>query len=69
MTERNIEGLQPGWGGLAPKGPEFAREIIANLEADCKSRAARKRMAEIVLMRGNYTDAGLAVWREYLAKF
>lgn len=69
MTKRTIEGLQPGFSGAYQKGPEFAREIIATLESDCKNRAARKRMAEMALRRGNYSDAGLAVWRDYLGTF
>lgn len=53
-------------------GPDYARARIAELEAETPSRKARKRLAEIVLMRadvGRYDAAALQVWRDYLATF
>lgn len=53
-----------------PKGPDYARDIIATIERETKSRAARKRMAELAIGRlGNYTPEAKDVWRAYLATF
>lgn len=55
---------------IPPKDAAFARDAIASLERECRSRPARKRMAELALGRhGNYTPEGKAVWGEYLATF
>lgn len=45
------------------------REIIATLERETKSRAARLRMAESAIIHGNVTDEGRDVWRDYAATF
>lgn len=57
---------------MKDRDARYARDRIAEIEAGTPNRNARKRMAEIVLMRakvGRYDDDALAVWREYLATF
>lgn len=51
-----------------PKGAAYAREIIATMERETKSVAARKQLAESAIRRGNYDDAGKAVFRDYLTR-
>jgi hypothetical protein len=51
----------------APKCAEYARDVIAELTRDCKSKKARVRMAEMAINMGNYTDDARDVWRAYLA--
>ena len=51
----------------APKCAEYARDVIAELTRDCKSRKARVRMAEMAIGMGHYTDDARDVWRAYLA--
>lgn len=51
----------------APRDAQYASDVIAELQRDCKSRKARIRMAEMAIGMGNYTDEGRAVWRDYLA--
>ena len=51
----------------ALKDAEYARDVIAELTRDCKSRNARVRMAEMAIGMGNYTDDARDVWRAYLA--
>jgi hypothetical protein len=51
----------------ALKDAEYARDVIAELTRDCKSRKARVRMAEIAISMGHYTNAARDVWRAYLA--
>ena len=51
----------------APKGADYARDVIAELTRDCKSKRARVRMAEMAVRMGNYTDDARDVWRAYLA--
>lgn len=51
---------------------DFARARIAEIEAGTPSIAARKRMAEIVIMRenvGRYDAEAIGVWRKYLTTF
>ena len=48
------------------KNADYARDIIATMERETKSKAARKRMAEIVLERGNYDAHAMQVWHDYL---
>ena len=49
-------------------GPE-AREFIAKMERETKSKAARKRMAQLALDRGNLSSAARDAWRDYLESF
>lgn len=51
----------------APKCAQYARDVIAELTRDCKSKRARVRMAEMAISMGNYNDAARDVWRAYLA--
>ena len=51
----------------SPKCAQYARDVIAELTRDCKSRKARIRMAEMAIGMGNYTDDARDVWRAYLA--
>jgi len=51
----------------APKCAEYARDVIAELTRDCKSRKARVRMAEMAISMGHYTNDARDVWRAYLA--
>lgn len=51
------------------KNAEYARDIIATMERETKSRATRQRMAEIAIRIGNYDDEAKQVWREYLRTF
>ena len=51
----------------APKCAQYARDVIAELTRDCKSKRARVRMAEMAISMGNYTDDARDVWRAYLA--
>ena len=49
------------------KDSTYARDIIATMERETKSRAARRRMAEIAAgPLGQYTEEAKALWREYL---
>ena len=50
----------------APRGAEYAAEVINELKRDCKSKKARVRMAEMAISIGNYTDEGRVVWCNYL---
>lgn len=43
--------------------------VIGAMERDTKSKAARKRMAEVAVQRANVTDEGRDVWRKYLSTF
>ena len=56
-------------GDMEMKNAEYARDIIATMERDTKSRAARKRMAELAVKIGNYDDEAKTVWSEYLESF
>ena len=51
----------------APKCAQYARDVIAELTRDCKSRKARVRMAELAISMGHYTNDARDVWRAYLA--
>ena len=51
----------------APKCAQYARDVIAELTRDCKSKRARVRMAEMAISMGNYNDDARDVWRAYLA--
>lgn len=51
------------------KNASFARNIIATMEAETKSKAARKRMAEMAIKIGNYDAEAKAVFAEYLKTF
>ena len=51
------------------KNAEYAKTIIATLEAETKSKAARKRMAEMAIKIGNYDAAAKNVFAEYLKTF
>lgn len=51
----------------ALKDAQYARDVIAELTRDCKSRKARVRMAEMAISMGHYTDDARDVWRAYLA--
>lgn len=50
----------------APRGADYAANVIMELKCGCKSRGARIRMAEMAISTGNYTDEGRAVWCRYL---
>lgn len=52
----------------APKGADYARDIIATMERETKSRKARVRLAEIAISHGNYTDEAKQEFRNYLAR-
>lgn len=49
------------------KNAAYAREVIEQMDRECKSGAARKRMAELAVKMGRYDDEARAVWAEYLA--
>lgn len=51
------------------KTASFARQIIATMEAETKSKAARKRMAEMAIKIGKYDAEAKAVFAEYLKTF
>lgn len=51
------------------KNASFARNIITTMEAETKSKAARKRMAEMAIKIGNYDAEAKAVFAEYLKTF
>lgn len=51
------------------KNAAYAKDIIATMEVETNSKAARKRMAEMAVKVGNYDDEAKAVWAEYLKKF
>jgi hypothetical protein len=51
----------------APKCAQYARNVIAELTRDCRSKRARVRMAELAIGMGNYTDEARDAWRAYLA--
>lgn len=51
----------------APKCAQYARDVIAELTRDCRSKRARVRMAEMAIDLGHYTDDARDVWRAYLA--
>lgn len=48
------------------KNASYAKEIIATMEVETKSKSARKRMAELAIKVGNYDYAANKVWAEYL---
>lgn len=50
------------------KDSAYARAIIADLERDTQSLAARRRMAELAITIGRYDDDAKDVWREYLQR-
>jgi len=59
---------------IAQQTKAEAATFIAKMECDTKSKAARKRMAEINVngfgtYRSNISDEARAVWAEYLASF
>lgn len=49
-----------------PKGPEYAKGIIAEMTCGTKSEAARRALARTAISVGNYTDEAKAVFQEYL---
>jgi len=51
------------------KNADYARDNIATMERETKSKAARKRRAQLALERGNYDAPAKQVWREYLETF
>lgn len=51
------------------KSADYARDVIATMERETKSKAARKRMAELVLSHGNYDQEAMQIWRDYLESF
>lgn len=51
---------------MSPMNAEQVRQYIAQMRAETKSAAARKRMAELAISHGNITPEGKQVWREYL---
>jgi hypothetical protein len=51
----------------ALKDAQYARDVIAELTRDCRSKRARVQMAEMAIGMGNYTDDARDVWRAYLA--
>ena len=63
MTDRTNEEARRG----VPMSAEQVRGFIAKMAADKTSKAARIRMAEAAIERGNITPEGKAVWRDYLA--
>ena len=57
-----------------PQTGQEAREYIQRLESECRSRAARERMAYNAVhgcgaYRANHTPEARAIWSEYLATF
>ena len=52
-----------------PMVPEQVRAVIAKLERECKSKGARKKMAEMGVKSGVVTDEARKVWADYLATF
>jgi len=51
------------------KNAAYAKDIIATLESETKSKAARKGMAVAAINYGKYDAEAIAVWKEYLASF
>jgi hypothetical protein len=70
MTRAISTDTDTGENSGAIKGPIYAAARIADIERGTKSRAVRRRMAELAIgPLGNYTPEAKAVWVEYLATF
>lgn len=52
-----------------PMNAEQVSEVIRQMEAETKSRPARKRMAEVAIRLANVTTEGREAWIRYLATF
>lgn len=50
-----------------PMTADAVREYIAKLDRECRSKAARIRMAELAIKAGNISPEGIQLWRDYLA--
>lgn len=50
------------------KGAEYAAQAVAVLAHGNPNSGARKAMAKAALSHGHYTQEGLAVWQDYLAR-
>lgn len=51
-----------------PMTADQVRTIIATMERETRTKAARIKIAELAIRVGNITDEGREVWREYLAR-
>lgn len=49
------------------KNETYAREVIKEMEQETKSKAAKKRMAQLAISVGNYTPNAKTIWVEYLS--
>lgn len=48
------------------KTANHARDFIATMKRETRSKAARIRMAELAVAVGRYDDSARVVWQDYL---
>ena len=67
MTTRYQE-IAAKWARTTePRDAEYSAFVVAELARDNANHASRVRVAELAVSRGNYTEEGRQVWRDFLA--
>lgn len=66
MTDSTNHAIRYQQKEITMKNAAYAKMIIATMEAETKSKAARKRMAEMAIKIGNYDDDAKVVFSDYI---